>query len=144
MTDNATNTFLEDEDEDFFESLIPINNHQIACSGIELSDLINYSESVDDSEDAFFERLGLSYTFESEEDRELKLRTFNEIDVEKYYILIFPEGTDLADFDIVDLVAFEEITQETYNSLSSAYNTDPCDGDCENCPQDCIGKQPID
>ncbi len=135
------NEYQDDNYEDACNSLIPVNETQVACDGIDLIDMLNYSESVDEHEKEIFTRLGLTYTVEHDEMLDFDIRHFNELSEEKCYLLTFPEGADLADFDIADVLAIEEIPQETYNDLFSAYNETPCDGDCENCSQDCIGKE---
>ncbi len=143
MQDEVQSDFFEDDEEDLFTSLIPVNDHQIACDGLDLIDMLNFSESVDEVEEIFFKRLGLTYTME-EDEMGFEMRRYNELSEEKAYLLTFPDGTDLSDFDIVDVLSIEELAQETYNDLVVAAGETPCDGDCENCSQDCIGKKPID
>ncbi len=133
------------EEEDIFNTLIPVNDHQMACSGIELIDLFNYSEEVDEADESYFTRLGLTCTMAPDDFAfDAELRSFAELSEDAYYLLTFTPETDLADFSMLNLLAIEEISEQAYTDFVEAVDAAPCDGDCDNCDQDCIGKQPIE
>ncbi len=143
--DDTEDDFFDDDTEDIFASLIPVNDHQIACAGIELIDLLNYSEEVDEADESYFTRLGLTYKWvEDDFCPEEKLRVFAELSDEAYYLLTFTDETDLTDFSMLNLLSIEEIPEQTYHDFAAAAGATPCDGNCDACNQACIGKQPIE
>ncbi len=132
------------QDEEFYSTLIPVNEQQMACIGSELIDLFNFSDEIDDADEDYFVRLGLTCTVEYDEMCDCDIRSFRELSDEAYYLLTFTPDTDLSDFSMLDLLAIEEIPEQTYIDFADAAETSPCDGDCDNCLQNCIGKQPIE
>lgn len=128
----------EGEEEELLD-LRFINEHQIACSGGDLIDMLNCDEGVspelytrlhltphtDDS-------LGFEYTF------------FDELKDDAFYMISFPDGTDFQDFSIAQALALEEISEKCFNDLAMEESELSCDGDCETCPQECIGKLPVE
>lgn len=116
-----------------------VSETQIACSGADLIDMLNCDEGVDE---ALFARLNLTPHIDDSLDFEFVV--FDEINEESYYCVTFPEGTDFSDFSIAQAYALEEISEKCFNDLAADDAEDPCDGDCENCPQDCIGKIPVE
>ncbi len=145
--DESPALFDEEGGEDYddgFDSLIPVNDHQVACSGSDLIDMLNFDEAVDEAGDALFQRLGLTYTLEKDDCCDFELRRFNELSEDAYYLITFSPQTDLEDFSMVDARSIEEISEQCYCDLADAANETPCDGNCDECDQDCIGKQPIE
>lgn len=127
------------ETEEDLLDIRPVSDTQIACSGADLIDMLNCDEGVDE---ALFTRLDL--TPHPDDSFDFEFLVFDEISEDAYYCITFPEGTDFSDFSIAQACALEEITEKCFNDLASAYEEEPCDGDCENCPQDCIGKLPVE
>lgn len=131
---------LEDDEGDDFD-LRPVSSTQIACPGYDLIDLLCYDDAVTPET---FRRLGLTYV-EGEEDPETGFAepTVEELDPEAYYLLTFPEGTDFEDLTVANALLVEEFPEKCFNDLAVDDSEMSCDGDCENCPQDCIGKRPV-
>ncbi len=125
-------------DEDFLD-LRPVNDRQFACSGEDLEALLNYDLAEIDA-DALFNRLGL--TPHAVEICGAPYVTFDEIDPEGYYLVTLTEGADATEFSTQELVAFESISETCFNELQAEEDDWPCDGDCDKCLQDCIGKTP--
>ncbi len=141
--DDREPLFVDDEEADF-DSLLPVNDHQLACVGSDLIDMLNFDEAVDEAGDELFKRLGLTYVLEHDDLCDFDIRHFNELSEEAYYLITFGPETDLEDFSIADAIAIEEISEECYADLLEAADETPCDGNCDDCDQDCIGKQPIE
>lgn len=128
-----------DDDKIDFD-LRPVSETQVACPGIDLIDMLTYDEDVTDET---FERLKLTAHL-CEDEAGYETYAFDEIDAEKFYLITFPEGTNLEEISLADAISLEEISEKCFNDLDVPKDDDPCDGNCEICPQDCIGKQPID
>lgn len=126
-----------DEDLDF--DLRPVSNTQVACPGVDLIDMLIYDEDVNEET---FQRLHLTAHL-IEDEMGYETYAFDEIEANKYYLITFPEGTNLEEISLADAISLEEISEKCFNDLDVPEYEDPCDGDCEHCPQDCIGKQPI-
>jgi hypothetical protein len=127
-----------DEELDF--DLRPVSETQVACPGVDLIDMLIYDEDVND---ATFQRLNLTAHL-CEDEAGYETYTFDEINPEKFYLITFPEGTNLEEISLADAISLEEISEKCFNDLDVPEYEDPCDGNCEVCLQDCIGKQPID
>lgn len=126
-----------DEDLDF--DLRPVSNTQVACPGIDLIDMLIYDEDVNEET---FQRLHLTAHL-IEDEMGYETYAFDEIDADKYYLITFPEGTNLEEISLADAISLEEISEKCFNDLDVPEDEEPCDGNCEDCSQDCIGKQPI-
>ena len=127
-----------DGEEEELLDLRYVGEHQIACAGADLTDMLNCDEGVGPE---LYARLGLTATQDTS--LEFTFFTFDEVDEEAYYMVTFPEGTDFANFSIAQALSIEEISPERFEELPTGDELDPCDGDCEHCPQDCIGKEPV-
>lgn len=125
-------------EEDELLDLRYLGQWQIACSGADLLDLLNCDEGVGPD---LYARLGL--TPHTDDSLGFDWVEFDEIDEGAYYALDFPEGTDFADFSVAQALRLEEISEKCFNDLPTGDEDDPCDGDCDHCPQDCIGKIPV-
>lgn len=128
----------EDESEEELLDLRYVGEHQLACPGVDLIEMLNCDDAVGP---ALYARLGL--TPQREEALDFDYLTFAELRPEAYYMLSFPEGTDFSDFSVAQALAIEEISETRFNELPTDDDDGPCDGDCEHCPQDCIGKRPV-
>lgn len=126
-----------DEEIDF--DLRPVSATQVACPGIDLIDMLIYDEDVTEET---FQKLRLT-AHVVEDEAGYESYTFDEIEEEKYYLITFPEGTNLEEISLADAISLEEISKKCFNDLDVPEMDEPCDGNCECCPQDCIGKQPI-
>lgn len=123
-----------------FLDLRPVSETQFACSGEDLESLLNYGdEGVDE---AFFVRLGL--TARAGELCGEPYYTFEEIEPERYYLVTLADGSDASEFSVAQAVRVEEFSEKCFNELDESESDDdwPCEGDCEHCPQDCVGKLP--
>lgn len=141
MASNTQTNSSEDpaeQDEETFD-LRYVSENQIACPGTDLEEMLNFDDRVGP---ALYQRLGL--TPHRDEGEDFLYNTFEEVDIEGYYMITFPSGTDFSDFSIADALAIEPFSEARFLELPTGDEDEPCDGDCENCPQDCIGKQPID
>lgn len=127
-----------DGEEEELLDLRYVGEHQIACAGADLTDMLNCDEGVGPE---LYARLGLTATQDTS--LEFTFFTFDEVDEEAYYMVTFPEGTDFANFSIAQALSIEEISPERFEELPTGDELDPCDGDCEHCLQDCIGKEPV-
>lgn len=127
------------ETEDDLLDIRAVSETQIACSGADLVDMLNCDEGVDE---ALFTRLNLTPYIDDSVGFDYVF--FNEINEDAYYCISFPEGTDFSDFSIAQAYALEEISEKCFNDLAEDEADYPCDGDCENCPQACIGKIPVE
>ena len=128
---------IDGEEEELLD-LRYVGEHQIACSGADLTDMLNCDEGIGPE---LYARLGLTATQDTS--LEFTFFTFAEVSEEAYYMVTFPEGTDFANFSIAQALAIEEISPERFEELPTGDEPEPCDGDCDHCPQDCIGKQPV-
>ncbi|HIV10064.1 MAG TPA: hypothetical protein IAC79_08130 [Candidatus Spyradenecus faecavium] len=137
MTDPAPQP-TDPAEEDELLDLRYLGQWQIACSGADLLDLLNCDEGVGPD---LYARLGL--TPHTDDSLGFDWVEFDEIDEGAYYALDFPEGTDFADFSVAQALRLEEISEKCFNDLPTGDEDDPCDGDCDHCPQDCIGKIPV-
>lgn len=137
MTDPQTQP-AEDDGEEGLLDLRYLGQWQIACSGEDLLDLLNCDDGVGP---ALYARLGL--TPRPVEGLDFAWTEFAEIDPSAYYALEFPAGTDFADFSVAQALRLEEIGEKCFNDLPTGEEDDACDGDCEHCPQDCVGKRPV-
>ncbi len=137
MTDPAPQP-TDPAEEDELLDLRYLGQWQIACSGADLLDLLNCDEGVGPD---LYARLGL--TPRTDDSLGFDWVEFDEIDEGAYYALDFPEGTDFADFSVAQALRLEEISEKCFNDLPTGDEDDPCDGDCDHCPQDCIGKIPV-
>ena len=137
MTDPAPQP-TDPAEEDELLDLRYLGQWQIACSGADLLDLLNCDEGVGPD---LYARLGL--TPHTDDSLGFDWVEFDEIDEGAYYALDFPEGTDFADFSVAQTLRLEEISEKCFNDLPTGDEDDPCDGDCDHCPQDCIGKIPV-
>lgn len=115
-----------------------VSDTQLACSGADLMELLNFDADVDE---ALYERLGLTAELQQEEDFEYY--EFKEILPENYYMISFPAGTDFTDFTVAQAIAIEEMDEARFAELDAGVAEMACDGDCDSCEQDCIGKQPV-
>ncbi len=129
---------LPAEDDDALD-LRYLGQWQIACPGADLVDLLNCDAGVGPD---LYARLGLTPRDVSAE-MGFDWLAFDEIDEEAYYAIDFPEGTDFGDFTIAQALRLEEIPETCFNTLPTGAEEEPCDGECETCPQDCIGKRPV-
>lgn len=126
----------EDLGEDF--DLRYVSDTQIACSADDLTDLLNFDADVDEE---LYARLGLTAETQSEADFEYTI--FKEIVSGRYYMVTFPSGTDFTDFTVAQALSIEEISEQRFEELALDDSEMACDGNCECCDQDCIGKQPV-
>lgn len=109
-----------------------VGEHQLACLGFDLVDLLGESENTP----ALAHKLALTPHLVTEDD--LEYYTFDEIDLEKPYLITWPDAD--TDFQIDDAIAIEPFDQDRFEAL--AEDTDGlCEGDCEHCTQDCVGKE---
>ena len=115
-----------------------VSDTQLACSGEDLMELLNFDADVDE---ALYERLGLIAELQQGEDFEFY--EFKEILPENYYMITFPPETDFSDFTVAQALSVEEITEQRFQELELDDSEMACDGNCECCDQDCIGKQPV-
>ena len=136
MTDPAPQP-TDPAEEDELLDLRYLGQWQIACSGADLLDLLNCDEGVGPD---LYARLGL--TPHTDDSLGFDWVEFDEIDEGAYYALEFPAGTDFADFSVAQALRLEEISEKCFNDLPTG-DEDPCDGDCDHCTQDCIGKIPV-
>ncbi|MEG1552584.1 MAG: hypothetical protein RR133_01505 [Kiritimatiellia bacterium] len=128
---------LDDEAEEL--DLRFVSETQIACAGFDLVDLLNCDEGVGLE---LYHRLHL--TAQKELSLDFDYTVFDEIEDEKFYMLTFPTGTDFADFSIVQVLSVDEISEKCFNDLVIDDSEMSCDGNCDACPQDCIGKHPVE
>lgn len=135
--DDGCTCGCEDEEIDF--DLRPISATQVACPALDLIDMLTYDEDVDE---ATYERLHLTAHI-TEDEAGYENVTFDEIDENGYYMITFPEGTDLSEISLATALMIEPISEQAFNDLDVPEDDFPCDGDCDVCPQDCIGKQPV-
>ncbi len=135
---NTPEPDIPDDEADDLLDLRPVSATQIACSGADLVDLLNCDEGVGE---ALYARLGL--TPHTDDSLGFEYTAFAEIDEDAYYMLTFPEGTDFADFTVAQALALEEISEMCFNDLALDESEMSCDGDCDNCPQECVGKLPV-
>ncbi len=141
MNTHASTSSLEpglDDQEDELLDLRYVSEHQIACSGIDLKDMLNYDDAVDLK---LYARLHL--TSHIVQASGFEYTEFDEISDDAFYMITFPEGTDFSDFSIAQALTVEEISEKCFNGLPTGSEDEPCDGNCEDCPQECIGKQPV-
>lgn len=126
-------------DEDFLD-LRPVSDNQFACSGEDLESLLNYGDDGVDA--AFFARLGL--TARAGELCGEPYYTFDEVSPDRYYLVTLADGADATEFSMAQAVRVEEFSEKCFNELCESDSDEdwPCEGDCENCPQDCVGKLP--
>ena len=131
--------FDEDEGDDF--DLRPVSATQIACPGYDLIDLLCYDEDVTPKT---LKRLHLTME-EGEPDPETGFAEPNipELDPEAFYLITFPVGTDFENFTVADALSVENFPEKCFNDLATDDSEMACDGNCEACPQDCIGKRPV-
>lgn len=129
-----------EEEGDTFD-LRPVSATQIACPGYDLIDLLCYDEAVSDDT---FRRLGLALREEEDPETGFVEPTVEGLDPEAYYLVTFPDGTDFEDFTVADALSVEDFPEKCFNDLAVDDSEMSCDGDCENCPQDCIGKRPVE
>ena len=115
-----------------------VSDTQIACSAEDLTDLLNFDADVGEE---LYERLGL--TAETHAADDFEYFEFKEIVSGKFYMLTFPPETDFADFTVAQALSVEEISEQRFEELASDVSEMACDGNCECCDQDCIGKQPV-
>lgn len=115
-----------------------VSETQLACSGEDLMELLNFDADVDE---ALYARLGLTPMLQQGDDFEFY--EFEEILPEKYYMITFPPETDFSDFTVAQALSVEEITEQRFQELERDDSEMACDGNCECCDQDCIGKQPV-
>lgn len=127
----------EDDAGDDFD-LRYVSDTQIACSADDLTDLLNFDADVGEE---LYERLGLTAEVQSAD--EFDYFTFKEILPGHYYMLTFPAETDFTDFTVAQALSIEEITEQRFEELALDDSEMACDGNCECCDQDCIGKQPV-
>lgn len=127
-----------DDDELDFD-LRPVSDTQVACPGCDLIDMLIYDEDVTEET---FQRLHLTAHL-IEDEAGYETYAFDEIADDKFYLITFPEGTNLEEISLADAISLEEISEKCFNDLDIPEYEEPCDGNCEDCPQDCIGKQPI-
>ncbi len=137
--DDGETELLDDGD---FLDLRPVSDNQFACSGEDLESLLNYGdEGVDE---AFFAKLGL--TARPGELCGEPYHTFDEVLPGRYYLVTLTEDADATEFSMAQAVKVEEFSEKCFNELDESDSDDdgawPCEGDCENCPQDCVGKLP--
>lgn len=128
----------EDEgvEEDF--DLRYVSDTQLACSAEDLTDLLNFDADVGE---ALYQRLGL--TAETQMADDFEYTEFKEILPGHYYMVTFPSGTDFTDFTVAQALSIEEISEQRFEELALDDSEMACDGNCECCDQDCIGKQPV-
>lgn len=129
----------EEEGDDF--DLRTVSATQIACPGYDLIDLLCYDEAVTPET---FRRLGLTYREAENPETGFPEPTVEGLDPEAHYLITFPEGADLGDFTIADALTVEDFPEKCFNDLAMDDSEMSCDGDCDNCPQDCIGKRPVE
>lgn len=125
-------------DEDAGYDLRYVSETQLACSGEDLMELLNFDADVDED---LYQRLGLTAHLEQTE--EFEYYTFDEVIPEKYYMITFPSETDFSDFTVAQALSIEEITEQRFQELELDDSEMACDGNCDCCDQDCIGKQPV-
>ncbi len=135
--DDTCDCGCNDEELDF--DLRPVSETQVACPGIDLIDMLVYDEDVTDET---FKRLHLT-PHVTEDEAGYEEVTFDEIDAEGYYLISFPEGTDLSEIALATALSIEPISETCFNALDVPEDDFPCDGNCDDCPQECIGKQPV-
>ena len=138
---NDNDSFSEDDDDnDEGFDLRCVSATQMACPGYDLLDLMAYDEDV--TADTF-KRLNLT-AYEVEDDvTGLPHLEVEEIDPEKFYLVTFPDGTDMSALSVSLAISVEEFSEKCFNDLDAEEEDISCDGDCEHCPQDCIGKLPV-
>ncbi len=132
------------DDEDLDEApldLRVVSATQIACPGADLADLLCYDEAATPE---LIANLGFTYGETEDPEGEFTEPYVEGIDLDAYYLITFPDGTDLEDFSIADALAVELFSEKCFNELAVDEAEMACDGDCDNCPQDCIGKQPVE
>ncbi|MBQ9694700.1 MAG: hypothetical protein IJV69_08090 [Kiritimatiellae bacterium] len=115
-----------------------VSDTQLACSGEDLTELLNFDADVDE---ALYAKLGLTAVLQQAEDFEFY--TFEEILPECYYMITFPPETNFADFTVAQALSIEEMTEQRFQELELDDSEMACDGNCDCCDQDCIGKQPV-
>lgn len=128
----------DDTDSEDLLDLRYVSENQVACVGLDLTDMLNCDDGVGP---ALYKRLGLTPQRDPIEDFEYF--TFPEIQDSRYYMLTFPEGTDFTDFSVSQALRIEEIDETRFLELPTEDEDGACDGDCESCPQACIGKEPV-
>ena len=128
----------DDTDSEDLLDLRYVSENQVACVGLDLTDMLNCDDGVGP---ALYKRLGLTPQRDPIEDFEYF--TFPEIQDDRYYMLTFPEGTDFTDFSVSQALRIEEIDETRFLELPTEDEDGACDGDCESCPQACIGKEPV-
>ena len=128
---------LPEDDADTLD-LRYVSQWQIACPGPDLLDMLNCDDGVGPD---LYARLGLTPRVEDLDG--LEWVCFDEIRDDAYYMLTFPEGTDFADFSVAQALRLEEIDEKCFNDLPTDDEADACDGECETCPQNCVGKLPV-
>ncbi len=133
-----TPSLPQESDEDTLLDLRYVNAHQIACPGMDLEDMLNCDTAVGEE---LYKRLHLTPHVDTSCDFEWVV--FDEIRDGAYYMITFPEETDFSDFSIAQALAVEEISETCFNNLQPCEEDDSCDGDCDSCPQECIGKVPV-
>jgi hypothetical protein len=126
-----------DEEGDDFD-LRYVSDTQIACSAEDLTDLLNFDADVGEE---LYARLGLTAVTQQADDFEYV--EFKEICAGGYYMVTFPPETDFSDFTVAQALSIEEISAERFEELALDDSEMACDGNCECCDQDCIGKQPV-
>lgn len=136
-------SYTEEDFEDIDFDIRPVSATQVACSGYDLTDMLCYDDRVTERT---FRRLGLTpLDDDPDPDTGFNEVFIEEIDEEKFYLITFPEGTNLEDFSMADALSVEEFPEKCFNDLAVDDSEMSCDGDCDHCPQeDCIGKYPID
>lgn len=137
-TDSSAVDDMAEEDE--FD-LRPVSATQIACPGYDLMDLLCYDEAVTEET---FKRLGLTLVETTDAETGFVEPSVEGLDPEAYYLVTFPEGTDFEDFSVADALSVEEFPEKCFNDLAMDESEMSCDGNCETCPQDCIGKRPVE
>lgn len=128
----------QEDDEDSFLDLRYISAHQIACPGTDLEDMLNCDDAVGED---LYHRLNLTPHVDTSCDFDWLV--FDEIRGDAFYMITFPEGTDFSDFSIAQALKVEEIAETCFNNLQSCEDDESCDGECDSCPQECIGKVPV-
>jgi len=130
----------EEEEALLFYDLRDVSPTRLACPGEDLVDLLAYDPEVDE---ATYARLGLTPPERRLDDDGNEFFVIPEIDPEGYYVITFPEDEDPETATFASAIALEPIDREAFEALPPPEADDPCDGDCDRCPQDCVGKQPI-
>ena len=127
----------EEADTDDFD-LRYVSDTQLACCGADLVELLNFDADVDE---ALYQRLGL--TAELQQGEDFEYYEFKELEPDHFYMLTFPPETDFTDFTVAQALSIEEISAQRFEELALDDSEMACDGNCECCDQDCIGKQPV-